>query len=484
MVKTCHLRVLNIEDDVGDFELLVRKLKREGYEVQATRVENSIELVDSLQENPWDVILSDNNLPKFNAFDALELSKKYQSTVPFIILSGTIKEDEAVQAMKLGAHDYIMKSNWSRLLPAIERELLAAKNQNESQKALNEQDGKYKMLANSIQDIFFAINPKLKIMYWNRASEKVTGINEEKALDQHLLDVFYLLKGTLVEERIYEALLSEQDQHFEFLLDTLKQVRYYDAHIYPYNGGLSVFIRDVTSRKKVYRRLIESNRELETFMYKVSHELKGPAASIRGVLNIAEYEVQDEAAKELMKHLSKCTDNLETTLNRLLHVTRVKQGQVENELIHLKKMIFQIREDLELHPEYENVEFRFENIDQTLTCDFELLRSVLNNILENALKYRNTKRGDSYIHVKAFENNGSLNIAIADNGIGIKQEYQHNIFEMFIRANEMATGSGLGLYIVKNAVEKLSGRIHLTSELDQGSTFTLQLPIHSSDSFG
>lgn len=117
------LRVLLVEDSQMDAELLARALDRGGFALTWARVDTARDMEQALQKQPWDVILCDHAMPRFNAPQALELLKDHKLDVPFIIVSGYIEEETAVAAMKAGAHDYIMKDRLARLVPAVEREL-------------------------------------------------------------------------------------------------------------------------------------------------------------------------------------------------------------------------------------------------------------------------------------------------------------------------------------------------------------------------
>ena len=118
-----HLRILLIEDSEDDARLVLREVRRAGYEVEYERVETADAMRAALSRQPWDLIICDFSLPKFNAPKALELLKESGIDLPFIIVSGTIGEESAVNALKAGAHDFIIKGNFARLIPAIQREL-------------------------------------------------------------------------------------------------------------------------------------------------------------------------------------------------------------------------------------------------------------------------------------------------------------------------------------------------------------------------
>ena len=120
------LSVLIIEDSVDDTDLLLLELRRGGYDLTYSRVEDAEAMKTELITHQWDIVISDFSLPKFDAFAALELLHSTSQDIPFIIVSGTIGEDRAVKAMKLGAHDYILKATLKRLVPAVERELREA----------------------------------------------------------------------------------------------------------------------------------------------------------------------------------------------------------------------------------------------------------------------------------------------------------------------------------------------------------------------
>ncbi|HYJ47875.1 MAG TPA: response regulator, partial [Pyrinomonadaceae bacterium] len=172
MAKT--LTVLNIEDSERDSLILRRHLQRAGYEVTLTRVETSEAMREALAAREWDIILSDYSLPHFNALSALEVLREGQRDVPFIIISGTIGEAVAVEAMRAGAHDYLMKDNLVRLAPTIERELKEA----ESRRARRQAEEALRLqahLLNTVEQAVIATDSNGTIIYWNRFAEKLYG---------------------------------------------------------------------------------------------------------------------------------------------------------------------------------------------------------------------------------------------------------------------------------------------------------------------
>ena len=129
------IRVLIIEDSEDDKELMLHELRQGGYNPEYLRVETSEALISALESQSWDIILSDYSMPDFDGLAALQIVKERGLDIPFIIVSGTIGEDVTVTAMKSGAHDYIMKDNLKRLVPAVDRELKEAEVRRQRKKA-------------------------------------------------------------------------------------------------------------------------------------------------------------------------------------------------------------------------------------------------------------------------------------------------------------------------------------------------------------
>src|SRR6266436_4471912 len=143
------LRVLHVEDSEQDVMLIARHLKRAGYELISDRVETAETMKAALETREWDVILCDYSMPKFKALEAIALVRERELDIPFIIISGTIGEEAAVEAMRAGAHDYVMKAALARLAPSIERELEEAQNRSArrvAEAALLTSERKYRLL--------------------------------------------------------------------------------------------------------------------------------------------------------------------------------------------------------------------------------------------------------------------------------------------------------------------------------------------------
>src|SRR5215212_6410437 len=155
------LRVLIVEGSEFDAQMITSLIRKSGYDVITERVETAEAMQHSLQEKTWDIILSDYNLPSFSAPEALKVLQGSELDLPFIIISGGIGESTAVAAMKAGAHDYLMKDNLARLIPAIERELREASNRaanDRTAEALRQSELRYRLLWQTATDAILVID--------------------------------------------------------------------------------------------------------------------------------------------------------------------------------------------------------------------------------------------------------------------------------------------------------------------------------------
>jgi signal transduction histidine kinase len=221
-----ELRVLLIEDSVDDAELIFRQLRKAGYHLQARRVESMEALADAIATSSWDAILSDYNLPGFSVMNAIALIKTKNLDLPFIIISGAIGEEIAVQLMKAGAHDYVPKSNLGRLVPVIERELRDANFRREHRKTEEDRIRLLEELREAVRarDEFLSaashelrtpITPlKLQLQLLQRFSERNPGVFKHRlaavieSADRSLTRLTNLIDELLDVSRITSARLK------------------------------------------------------------------------------------------------------------------------------------------------------------------------------------------------------------------------------------------------------------------------------------
>ena len=270
------LRVLMVEDSESDELLIIHELKKGGYEPEYERVETAAEMKKALKEKQWDIILCDYKMPEFNAPSAIDLLKGSNIDIPLIIVSGAIGEETAVQCMRSGAHDYIMKANLSRLCPAITRELEEAevriqRNRAESQReaaleALRHSEERYRSILDNIQEGYFEVDLAGNFTFFNDSLCRILGYSEKELFgmnNRHYTDKETAKIVFQVFSKVYNT--GEPAEGFDWPIirkDGAK--RYVEASVSLQKDssdkltGFRGIVRDVTERKKAEKELQES----------------------------------------------------------------------------------------------------------------------------------------------------------------------------------------------------------------------------------
>ncbi|MDX2247614.1 MAG: PAS domain S-box protein [Bacteroidia bacterium] len=241
--------------------------------------------------------------------------------------------------------------------------------------------------------------------------------------------------------------------------------------------GTIAIVTDISDRKLTEIKLQEKNNELDAFVYKASHDLKGPLASIIGVTNIAREEVKDTSAHRYFDLITKSAHRLDGILTELLDLTRINKASLVVEPVDIAGLIDEIIHSLRHLPQSEKVSFITDiQIENPFPTDKKMLVSIFQNLIVNAVNYQNNREEKPFVRIHAFLKNDKAVFKVEDNGVGIPEKIQSRVFEMFYRGNTLSKGSGLGLYLVKSALEKLRGNIELQSEPGVGSIFTVTIP--------
>lgn len=222
--------------------------------------------------------------------------------------------------------------------------------------------------------------------------------------------------------------------------------------------------------------LTKANTELDRFVYSASHDLRAPLSSITGLISLQKLDPSGtEMYVNMMEGRVQVMDKF---IRDIIDYSRNTRLEVMKDKIRLREMLSEIVEVLRFTQENDRLKIQVKvDADLELTSDASRLRVVLNNLISNAIKYSDHHKVNPYVIIVAYRQEDHYAIEIKDNGIGIEEELQPKIFEMFYRATSYASGSGLGLYIVKESLEKIGGLISFRSTPGEGSTFRLALPL-------
>jgi hypothetical protein len=371
MAAKLTLKILCLEDDVEDFDILNYTLERSGVAFTSRQVDTREKFVEALEQFRPDVILSDHALPTFNSTDALALCREMKYQAPFILVTGAVSDEFAVKSMKQGADDYVLKSNLNRLPSAIETAIR------------------------------------------HRETEKA-------------------------KVRAVADLAARNDQ------------------------------------------LLKINHELDSLVYSVSHNLRAPLMSVLGLLHLAKDEQSRDALCKYYELMESSIKRLDDTVKEILDYSRNARQELSLERIDLRRLIEETLEKMKFMTHFDRLHIDISVGDKiAFNSDYYRLSVIINNIISNAIKYQDTSKDQSVLKIRVFVDASAAKFHFEDNGIGIDPQFVPKIFNMFFRATAKNEGSGLGLYIVKEAVEKLNGHIEIDSTLGKGTIFRIELPNHS-----
>lgn len=354
-----------------------------------------------------------------------------------------------------------------------------------------------------LEEDFFLITHALKKSGMNFTAKRVDSKDEfSKALDQFGADVI-LCDHSLPQFNSSEALRIFQHRKLqipfilvtgavseEFAVSSLKHGA--DDYVLKSNlARLPNVIENALKQKEAERAkmeaaqalarqneaLIKINKELDSFVYSISHNLRAPLMSVLGLLDLARNESNTTVIQQYHDMMKSSVCKLDETLKEILEYSRnARQGLVIKE-IDFEKTINDNFERMQFMPGYERIQKDiFIQGENRFYSDHYRLSLILNNLISNAIKYSDPQKENSFIHISITLKEDKVILIFKDNGIGIENGYIQKVFNMFFRATEKNEGAGLGLYIVKEAVEKLGGTIELESQVGKGTVFKIELP--------
>ncbi len=226
-------------------------------------------------------------------------------------------------------------------------------------------------------------------------------------------------------------------------------------------------------------QLSDRNFELDQLVYRTSHDIRSPLTSILGLVNVMRLEGLPNNLAEYVDRMEQSIQKLDRFVNSMLNFAKVNRTERKSEPINFEEIILKCEDDFRYMP-------RFDKVNQTYFIknekknqfygDILRLEIIFANIISNAIKYQDLNKENPILDINIIFEDDYVNIIFEDNGIGIKEEYIKKIFDMFFRATDKGEGSGLGLYIVKQTIEKLGGSIQVKSQYGEGTSMNILLP--------
>jgi PAS domain S-box-containing protein len=472
------LKIIYIEDSAYDAEIVTRALRKSDLDFSLELVTNAEEFRNALETADPDVVLSDHSLLQFNSTEALAIYKSFGKNIPFILVTGTMSEEFAVSMLKDGVDDYILKDKLTRLPTAI----IQALKTREAVEAQEELLRNLHTLFKNINEVFFSVDMiSHRIIQISDACKTVLGHSPEEFKSDiqlwrkviHQDDPVPLFDEILKKGEVVESVSRTVVNDGE--------TRWIETKIIPTlsNGQLTRIdgvISDITAQKNVTLQLEEKCLELNGLIYRITHDIRGPVVSMQGLVDLALRDTKDETSEMYLTKIKEAATRLDKIILGLSQITAINVIRLPDTVIDFETLIDEVLADLEYLPGRKNITINKNiSISSGFYSNEALLKSVIQNLVHNAIIYHRDISA-SHINISAIEKDGKIIIGISDNGIGIPETSQSKVFDMFYRATQREKGSGLGLYIVKNAVDKLGGTIALTSRVGEGTNIVIQLP--------
>ncbi len=492
------LRVLIIEDYEEDAVLLQRHLGRAGYAVSAVRVETAEQLSEALRDpRSWDLVIADYTLPSFGARDALALIQASGADLPFIIVSGTIDEVSAVNAMRAGAHDYVLKGHLERLLPAIERELTDAERRRERVRTEAElklaqqrfsatfNQAAVGMAHTTVEGRFVLVNQRLSEMLALPVDTlRVLQLEDfllpsERGLDAALLKE--LLAGTRSGYRVERSLLRSDGGTFPAQL-TVSLLRH-ESGAGTVETTLLWVVEDISARRAAERetgelmsRLINSERLAAAgrMANTLAHEINNPLEALTNIFYLLQMHELPLQAQELVGVAAR-------ELDRVGHITRSTLSfyrKVPGRTLDLESLLKEVEQLFASRAVQHGIEICASYGPGLREAQYDpSLRQVFANIVGNALEAMETSGGR--IVLRARVRGRSAVVTVSDSGHGIEATNLRSIFEPFF-TTKGERGTGLGLWVTRGIVQEQGGTLLLRSSTRghrRGTLMRITLPI-------
>jgi two-component system, cell cycle sensor histidine kinase and response regulator CckA len=504
MKKT--LRVLHLEDDRLHAEITRALLAEDGIEYEMARVATEADFVAALAAGQIDLILADFTLPEFNGMTALSIVKEQFPDLPFIFVTGTMGEEIAIDALKRGATDYILKGRLSRLAPAIRRALSETKERSERKRAeealrsseeeLRHSNEMYRALIQAAPLAIFQLHVDGTVMSWNAAAERIFGWNEEEVVGELLPTVpqekrkeFALTCGRILQGQTVICKELQRQRKDGVLLDiSLNAAPVYDAQ--GNASAILAMVADISEQKNLEKQLRHAQKmeALGTLTGGIAHDFNNILTAIIGYGSLLDLKIdQNDSMRPFVAHILSAADRAVTLTKSLLAFGR--KQEIKTRVVDLNSVVSGV-ESLLLRLLREDIELRttFASSPCMVMADVGQIEQILMNLTANArnampqggnLAFATStiNLDRDFVATHGYGTPGSyVLLTVTDNGVGMDAVTMSRIFEPFFTTKGEGKGTGLGLSIAYGIVKQHNGYINCYSEPGKGTTFRIYLP--------
>ncbi len=489
------LKILIAEDLLTDFELAVNEIKEGDIEVDAIRVDTEEDFRRALRIFNPQIIISDYSMPVFDADLALKISLEHNPYLPFIVLTGSINEQTAVNCLKSGATDYILKERIKRL-PFAVKEAMARYEMHVQREQflvkLKHSENRLKQ-AHKIANIgSWEFNYNDGLVTASEEALKIYGVDQECMLIEDVKAMTLEQYRPIIDHAVKEHIEKGKPYDVEYRIKRASdgEIRYIHslAEYDPDNERLVGIIKDITE-KKINEQLrqeiliaYESANFKRDFLAQMSHEIRTPLTAIEGISELLGKTSLDPVQKDYLETLSFSVESLINTTNEVLDFSKIEAGKIimnpvtfsPSELGSRAEKFFNsiCKRPLKLVVE------GFDKLPEYINTDKQRVFQIISNLLSNAVKYaeKGVVKLIAIVDDRFDNERIRVKIQVIDEGPGIHQELKKNLFKPFsqlqMQNEEMnIQGTGLGLTICKELSVLLGGEAGLDSEPGKGSCF-------------
>ncbi len=507
------LRILYLEDNKQDVVIAQEKLEEEGYICQLTHVETQADYVQALDKGGFDLILADYNLPSFDGLSALALAREKTPDIPFIFLSGVMGEEVAIETLRNGATDYVLKDRLSRLVPAIRRALEEAEEHLERRKAeeaLEKLSRQNELILNSAREGIIGLDLDGNHTFVNSAAAQMLGYRVRDLIGKHSHAIWHHSKGDgspypeaecpIYSVCKYGIVRRVKNEVFWKKNGASIPVAYICAPILEGSKliGAVVTFTVITKHKREKEEeesrrqrqhledlleertdeLAHSKADMQQFVHTASHDLREPLCVIAGFVNLLKKRYKGKLDAKADEFIDLTTDGVKRMQEMIKDLSEYSKTGMNG--INLKPVDFSLALDkavLKLKTAIEESGAIVTHDElPTVMADESQITGLFQNLMDNAIKFHGKEL--LRVHISAERKDNEWVFSVRDNGIGIEPHARERIFLVFQRlhARDEYPGTGIGLAICKRIVEQHGGRIWVESELQKGSTFHFTIP--------
>lgn len=496
------LNIVHLEDNVHDREFVRRALNKAGIPCEFTYAENFEEFDAALSASKRNLILSDFTLPGYSGSAALAHARKHYPEIPYIFVSGTIGEERAVESLKGGATDYVLKHNLSRLPAAVEQATRAAREsalRHQAEAALRESEKRFVEMAENIRDVFWISSPDGRVLIY--VSPGYTHIWGRNVMEVHAHPDLWI--NSIVPEdrdrvlKAFATIVEGGEARIEYRISRPDDsVRWIETRAYPslnddgdaHAVGVSA---DITERKQLQQQLLQSQKmeAVGQLAGGVAHDFNNLLTVINGYASLVlSSESVPEEVKRPIERIAAAGDSAANLTRQLLVFSRQQSMQLRQ--LDLNRTIEESTRMLSrLIGENVELQLALDPLLPRIDADTGMIEQVLMNLVVNAcdampsggrLIVSTTSRDVSAADTRSHPSRrvGKFaRLSVIDNGTGMTAEVMTKIFEPFFTTKEMGKGTGLGLAMVFGIVENHQGWIEMDSRVGHGSAFHIFLPV-------